>query len=186
MRTTDLPKAIRDWPDLKFCAYHSGYFQAGNHPEGKDGITEFLEVAETLTRRERKRWYAEIGSTFAIAMLSESLARMRPSSTASRVEIGGTSARFQRTTSLSHRPPAVVRTTAARSRSTVHARGVSQLPQVSGTRLIRALCPTHRREPAASPLRTPAHTNAFRDVVADSTPFGQTALRAPGRLIPAN
>jgi predicted TIM-barrel fold metal-dependent hydrolase len=71
VRTTDLPKAIRDWPDLKFCAYHSGYFQAGNHPEGKDGITEFIEVAESLTRKERKRLYAEIGSTFAITMLSD-------------------------------------------------------------------------------------------------------------------
>jgi hypothetical protein len=33
VRTTDFPKVVRDWPKLKFCAYHSGYFQ-GDHPDG--------------------------------------------------------------------------------------------------------------------------------------------------------
>ena len=71
VRVTDMPKAIRDWPELNFCAYHSGYYQAGNHPEGKDGITEFVEMAESLKRSERKRLYAEIGSTFALNILAD-------------------------------------------------------------------------------------------------------------------
>lgn len=65
VRTTDYPKALRDWPDMKFCAYHSGYFQGTTHPEGKAGLTEFLEVVATLPENDRKRMYAEIGSTFA-------------------------------------------------------------------------------------------------------------------------
>src|SRR5262249_9248755 len=42
VRTTDFPKVVRDWPHLRFCAYHSGYFQPSTrsptgttHPEGK-------------------------------------------------------------------------------------------------------------------------------------------------------
>jgi predicted TIM-barrel fold metal-dependent hydrolase len=69
VRTTDLPKVVRDWPTLKFCAYHSGYYSPGEHPEGKSGISEFLEVLGSMTRQERKRVYAEIGSTFAITLL---------------------------------------------------------------------------------------------------------------------
>jgi len=71
VRTLDLPKAVADWPDLRFCAYHSGYFQPGNHPEGKDGITEFIEVAESMPRKDRRRLYAEIGSSFAITLLGD-------------------------------------------------------------------------------------------------------------------
>lgn len=71
VRTTDIPKAVADWPKLRFCAYHSGYFQAGNHPEGKNGITEFIEVAESMPKKDRKRLYAEIGSTFAITLLTD-------------------------------------------------------------------------------------------------------------------
>ncbi len=73
VRTIDFPKAVRDWPDLNFCAYHSGWFeQAGDgtstHPEGKNDITEFLEVVSSMPKKERQRVYAEIGSTFAIAL----------------------------------------------------------------------------------------------------------------------
>jgi len=69
VRTIDLPKAVADWPRLRFCAYHSGYFQQGDHPEGLDGLTEFLQVVESMPRHHRRRVYAEIGSTFALALL---------------------------------------------------------------------------------------------------------------------
>jgi hypothetical protein len=68
VRTTDYVGALRAFPKLKFCAYHSGYFPPGEHPEGKVGVTEFIEQIALLTRRERRRMYAEIGSTYAIAM----------------------------------------------------------------------------------------------------------------------
>jgi predicted TIM-barrel fold metal-dependent hydrolase len=78
VRTTDLPKALRDWPKLRFCAYHSGYFETIDdtsdplrHPEGKFGITEFLEVIQSLPKKDRKRLYAEIGSTFAITLIQD-------------------------------------------------------------------------------------------------------------------
>jgi predicted TIM-barrel fold metal-dependent hydrolase len=69
VRTTDFPKVVRDWPDLKFCAYHSGYFLFNEHPEGLGGITEFMQVVKAMPRKERKRVYAEIGSTFATVLL---------------------------------------------------------------------------------------------------------------------
>ena len=66
VRVTDYPKAMRDFPKLKFCAYHSGWFQsAADHPEGKDGITELEEVIGGLPKKIRRRFYAEIGSSFA-------------------------------------------------------------------------------------------------------------------------
>jgi predicted TIM-barrel fold metal-dependent hydrolase len=71
VRTTDFPKVLADWPKLKFCAYHSGYFQGDTHPEHKNDITEFLEVIASVPKKQRKRIYAEIGSTFAINLLSE-------------------------------------------------------------------------------------------------------------------
>jgi len=72
VRTTDIPKAVRDWPKLKFCVYHSGYFtSAGDHPEGKQGLTEFIEVLESMPKKHRRRVYAEIGSTFAITLLRD-------------------------------------------------------------------------------------------------------------------
>lgn len=72
VRTIDLPKAVHDWPHLKFCMYHSGYFtRATDHPEGKQGITEFIEVLESMRKKDRKRVYAEIGSTFAISLLRD-------------------------------------------------------------------------------------------------------------------
>jgi predicted TIM-barrel fold metal-dependent hydrolase len=74
VRTTDYPKALRDWPDMLFCAYHSGYFQNNRngtttHPEGKPENTEFLEMIETLPPSDRARMYAEIGTTFAYVLL---------------------------------------------------------------------------------------------------------------------
>jgi hypothetical protein len=72
VRTLDIPKAVADWPELRFCAYHSGYFETGAHPEGKDGITEFIAVLEGMPKKHRRRVYAEIGSSFAINVLSDS------------------------------------------------------------------------------------------------------------------
>jgi len=69
VRTIDFPKAVRDFPRLSFCAYHSGYFQAGDHPLGLDGLTEFLQVVESIPPAQRRRVYAEIGSTFAVTLL---------------------------------------------------------------------------------------------------------------------
>jgi predicted TIM-barrel fold metal-dependent hydrolase len=70
VRATDFPKVVHDWPDLDFCAYHSGYFFPGEHPEGIAGIDEFVQVVQGMPRTERKRVYAEIGSTFATVLLS--------------------------------------------------------------------------------------------------------------------
>lgn len=69
VRTTDFPKVVRDFPHLKFCAYHSGYFQGDTHPTGKAGITEFLEMIAQIPRKLRRNVYAEIGSTFAFTFL---------------------------------------------------------------------------------------------------------------------
>ena len=63
VRTRDLPKVVRDWPGLKFCAYHAGYF-----PE-EGGNSEFIRVARSLPRKYRRNLYAEIGSSFAITFL---------------------------------------------------------------------------------------------------------------------
>jgi hypothetical protein len=71
---------------MRFCAYHSGYFEAGYHPEGLDagfhpegepvtpgryGIEEFIRMIESMRKDERKRVYAEIGSTFGFLLLSQ-------------------------------------------------------------------------------------------------------------------
>jgi predicted TIM-barrel fold metal-dependent hydrolase len=69
VRTTDFPKAVRDWPRLRFCAYHSGHFQIGTHPEGVDGIAEFVQVVQRIPRRQRRRVYAEVGTSFAYMLL---------------------------------------------------------------------------------------------------------------------
>jgi predicted TIM-barrel fold metal-dependent hydrolase len=69
VRATDFPKVVADWPQLRFCAYHAGYFLSGEHPEGKAGISELIEVVEGMPHKHRKRVYAEIGSTFVTALL---------------------------------------------------------------------------------------------------------------------
>jgi hypothetical protein len=71
VRTIDYPAALRNFPKMKFCAYHSGYFQGNTHPEGKAGISEFIEVLEGLPKKDRKRMYAEIGSTFGIVLTAD-------------------------------------------------------------------------------------------------------------------
>jgi uncharacterized protein len=71
VRTIDYPQALKNFPKMKFCAYHSGYFQGNTHPEGKTEITEFIEVLEGLPKRDRKRMYAEIGSTFGFTFTAD-------------------------------------------------------------------------------------------------------------------
>jgi len=69
VRTTDYPGVVKAFPKLKFCAYHSGYFgEADDHPEGKQGVTEFIEQLAKMTKKERRRMYAEIGTTYALTM----------------------------------------------------------------------------------------------------------------------
>jgi hypothetical protein len=69
VRTLDYPGALKNFPKMRFMAYHSGYFQGDTHPEGKQGSTEFIEMLEGLPKKDRKRMYAEIGSTFAFTFL---------------------------------------------------------------------------------------------------------------------
>ena len=71
VRTTDYPAALRNFPKMNFCAYHSGYFQGDTHPEGKAGITEFIEVMESLPKKDRKRMHAEIGTTFGYTLTAD-------------------------------------------------------------------------------------------------------------------
>jgi hypothetical protein len=52
-------------------AYHSGYFQGDTHPEGKKEITEWIEVLESLSKKDRKRMYSEIGSTFGFTFTAD-------------------------------------------------------------------------------------------------------------------
>jgi hypothetical protein len=88
VRTTDFPKAVSDNPDLNFCAYHSGFFQATQHPEGLDagyhpeneppnpgrwGSMEFLQQVESIPKKLRKNVYTEIGSTFAFLVQDDPL-----------------------------------------------------------------------------------------------------------------
>jgi hypothetical protein len=59
--TRDLEKATRDWPQLNFAVYHSGYF-----PDAR-GISGFL--ADVAKMGPRSNLYAELGSTFASTFL---------------------------------------------------------------------------------------------------------------------
>jgi predicted TIM-barrel fold metal-dependent hydrolase len=71
VRTIDYPQALKNFPKMRFCAYHSGYFQGNTHPEGKTDVTEFVEMAAALPKKDRKRMYAEIGSTFGITLTAD-------------------------------------------------------------------------------------------------------------------
>jgi len=62
VKSRDLPGVVADFPELRFVAYHSGYFPG-------QGIDEFLGVVRSMKRRHRKRVYAELGSCFATAFL---------------------------------------------------------------------------------------------------------------------
>jgi len=76
VRTTDYPQALENFPKMKFCAYHSGYFQDDDdgkttNPAGKPGNSEFIEILEALPKKDRKRMYSEIGSTFGFLLLAD-------------------------------------------------------------------------------------------------------------------
>jgi hypothetical protein len=71
VRTIDYPQALKNFPKMRFMAYHSGYFQGNTHPEGKTGITEWIEVLESLDKKDRKRMYSEIGSTFGFLLVAD-------------------------------------------------------------------------------------------------------------------
>jgi len=71
VRTIDYPQALKNFPKMKFCAYHSGYFQGNTHPEGKAGLSEFIEVLDGLPKKDRKRMHAEIGSTFGFLLTAD-------------------------------------------------------------------------------------------------------------------
>ncbi len=64
--TRDLAKATRDWPQLDFAVYHSGYF-----PDAR-GISGFLSDIESMG--PRPNLYTEIGSTFANSVFSPTAA----------------------------------------------------------------------------------------------------------------
>ena len=57
------PRRSRDWPRLRFVAYHSGYFPGARHRASSS------RSCEALPRSARKRVYAELGSAFAVAFL---------------------------------------------------------------------------------------------------------------------
>ena len=63
LRSNDFPQALRDFPKLRFVAYHAGYNQQLR------GNKEFIEVVRGLHQPARRRLYAEIGSAFASAFL---------------------------------------------------------------------------------------------------------------------
>lgn len=72
VQSIDIPKAARDWPQLNFVIYHSGYFpgettlQSGTVVPA--GIEQFAQVMEA--NPDLDNVYAEIGSTFAVAIAS--------------------------------------------------------------------------------------------------------------------
>lgn len=65
VQTRDLDKATRDWPQMRFVVYHSGYFPSDVGVGA--GITGFLNDIAAMGRR--RNLYAEIGSTFAAVFL---------------------------------------------------------------------------------------------------------------------
>jgi hypothetical protein len=67
-KTTDLAAATRDWPDINFMIYHSGYFPPTNPYGFTPGIALFLDDIAAMGARENL--YAEVGSTFANSLFS--------------------------------------------------------------------------------------------------------------------
>jgi uncharacterized protein len=63
LRSDDLPAALRDFPNLRFVAYHAGY-----NLELR-GNKEFIDVVRALRHPARRHLYAEIGTAFAAAFL---------------------------------------------------------------------------------------------------------------------
>jgi predicted TIM-barrel fold metal-dependent hydrolase len=71
-KTTDLEAATRDWPDLDFMVYHSGYFPPSNPYGFTPGIALFLDDIATMGPRDNL--YAEVGSTFANSLFNPNAA----------------------------------------------------------------------------------------------------------------
>lgn len=61
--TRDLPKVLRDWPDLTFVVYHSGYF----HNRPGEEMDDFMATLASLGPAEKAHLYAEVGTSFALA-----------------------------------------------------------------------------------------------------------------------
>ncbi|HZR79498.1 MAG TPA: amidohydrolase family protein [Candidatus Binatia bacterium] len=78
VQSIDIPKAARDWPDLNFVIYHSGYFPGDTRlADGTlvpGGVEQFASVLEA--NPDIDNVYAEIGSTFAIAIANGGVAGM--------------------------------------------------------------------------------------------------------------
>lgn len=76
VQAIDIPKAARDWPQLNFVIYHSAYFPGdttladGTVVPG--GIEQFAQVLEA--NPDIDNVYAEIGSTFAVAIANGGVA----------------------------------------------------------------------------------------------------------------
>ena len=70
VQTIDIPKAARDWPQLDFVIYHSAYFPTDTPlPSGAvvpAGVEQFASIMEA--NPDIDNVYAEIGSTFAVAI----------------------------------------------------------------------------------------------------------------------
>jgi predicted TIM-barrel fold metal-dependent hydrolase len=78
VQSIDIPKAARDWPELNFVIYHSGYYpNAVTLPGGTTvpaGIEQFASVLEA--NPDITNVYAEIGSTFATTIAGGGVAAM--------------------------------------------------------------------------------------------------------------
>jgi predicted TIM-barrel fold metal-dependent hydrolase len=70
VQSIDIPKAARDWPQLNFVIYHSGYYPSTTRlPDGSvvpAGIEQFATMLEENPNLTNV--YAEIGSTFATSI----------------------------------------------------------------------------------------------------------------------
>lgn len=70
VQSIDIPKAARDWPQLEFVIYHSGYYPTEvTLPDGTvvpQGIEQFASVMEA--NPDLTNVHAEVGSTFAAAI----------------------------------------------------------------------------------------------------------------------
>jgi predicted TIM-barrel fold metal-dependent hydrolase len=68
VRATDFPKVVADWPQLRFCAYHAGYFFRASIRKGK------------RASRSSSRWSRECRASTRSASTPRSAARSSPRS----------------------------------------------------------------------------------------------------------
>ncbi len=78
VQSIDIPKAARDWPQLKFVIYHSGFYpdevRLSDGTVVPHGIEQFASILET--NPDITNVYAEIGSTFARTIAAGGLETM--------------------------------------------------------------------------------------------------------------